>query len=157
MLSPLVINKTLRKHLAPVLAAQGFDLIKARRAWMWREQVIVTLDINNVGNAVSKTHGWPMHSLQMTIGVCDNASAGALPRDEQGRPRPGIDDCRQRLSLQCTLDQGVWTARLAAPERIRTGIWWVENDGRNLEAVARDIATTYPQQAVPWLKQFDVY
>ncbi|MFN7946873.1 MAG: hypothetical protein U0Z53_16095 [Blastocatellia bacterium] len=155
MISPLVINKALRQHLSPVLLRNGFDLVKARKAWGWHPHAIYVLEVDNVGNAFSKTTGWPMHSLRAAVGLWIESAAEsevALFSDEQGRLRPDLAACRHRLQLQCTLDQSIWQSQLPdAQERGRTDIWRVQDDGGNLTEVVRNIADAFRSQAVPWL------
>jgi hypothetical protein len=154
MISPLVINKALRQHLSPVLLRNGFDLVKARKAWGWRPHAIYVLEVDNVGNAFSKATGWPMHSLRAAVGAWIESAAEnetALFRDEQGRVRPDLAACQHRLQLQCTLDQRIWQSQLPdAEERARTDLWWVQDDGSNLTEVVRNLADVFLSQAVPW-------
>lgn len=154
MISPLVINKALRQHLSPALLRHGFDLVKARKAWGWHPHAIYVLEVDNVGNAFSKATGWPMHSLRAAVGVWIESAAEsdvALFRDEQGRVRPDLAACQQRLQLQCTMNQSAWQTPLPeAQERERTDIWWVQDDGSNLTEVVRNIADAFLAQAVPW-------
>jgi hypothetical protein len=141
MISPLTINKALRQHLALVLLKNGFDLVKARKAWGWHPSCIYVLEVENVGNAFAKATGWPMHSLQVTVGVWMKSGAensSALFRDEQGRLRPDITACQHQLQL---LDDKSEQAH----------IWRVEDDGSNLNTVVRNIAEAFLSQAAMWL------
>lgn len=157
MISPLTINKALRQSLAPVLSGHGFELVKARKAWGWHAQAVRVLEVDNVGNAFAKATGWPMHSLRVTVGLWTASvaeSAANLPGDEQGRRRPDISACQHRLQLHCTLNQRVWQSQLlGADERERTDIWWIADDGSNLDAATRNIADSFLTQALPWLEQ----
>lgn len=154
MISPLTINKALRQHLAPALRRHGFDLVKARKAWGWHPPAIYVLEVDNVGNAFSKATGWPMHALRAAAGIWVESGTESEPglfRDEQGRLRPDLAACQQRLQLQCTMNQSAWQTQLPdAAERERTDIWWTEDDGSNLTEVVRNIADVFLAQAVPW-------
>ncbi len=148
-----LLNKALRKYVAPPLREAGFVHVDARNAWNWQSECICVFNIRAVGNYFSEVTGWPPGSVGVWLGV--HFTFGPPPRpikvDKQQRLRPKEHECHMRSHLDCSLDQGHRVRHFQkGAERDRTDLWWVEPDGSNADEVARSIGESVSGQALPW-------
>ncbi len=150
------IEKQIELTLTPVLRETGFTLIQTWNSWAWRENVIWVFSLRTVGGSFSSVTKWPAHSLAAGLGVYYTffPTTSHLQQDEMGRIIPDEPSCHVRFQLSCTLDQTAFTKSLPnAPEKMRTDIWWVERDGRNIPQVVDNIVIAYRVQGLEWFRQ----
>jgi hypothetical protein len=76
-----------------------------------------------------------------------------LRQDKMGRSRPDVHSCHRMHTLQRPLDQTEYVSALSfQAERNRRDLWWIEHDGRNLQAVAEDLAFSLLREGTVWLR-----
>jgi len=151
-----IINKSLRKHVSPVLREAGFNRIDARNGWAWREQLIWVFNIRAVGRYFSDVTGWPPSSLTTWLGVfyrfIPEPPADALKKDRSGESKPAEYHCHMRTHLDRLVDQASLLGSLPNPaERERQDIWWISAGGEQAELVAADISLALLRDGLPWL------
>ena len=61
--SSAIINKPLRKHVAPVVRSAGLQKVDARNGWAWFEPCIWVFNIRAVCSYCSQVSGWPADSV----------------------------------------------------------------------------------------------
>jgi hypothetical protein len=151
-----LVNKSLRRRVAPYLREAGFQYVDARNAWSWQSDSIRVFNIRAVGDYFSQSTGWPPGSVCVWLGVFFTfmPRPPGLKNDDHGRPRPQEHLCHMRSQLTSSLDASARTQTLVNPlERKRRDIWWVESDGTNGDEVAADIASSLVSEGLPWFKR----
>jgi hypothetical protein len=151
-----LLNRSLRRRVAPLLRESGFQQVDARNAWSWRGESIRVFQIRAVGSYFSGSTGWPPGSVCTWLGVffTFTPQPPGLKHDEQGRSRPQEHLCHMRSHLTCGLDQSARVRVLPNPlERRRNDVWWVEPDGSNADEVADDVAASLVAQGLPWFER----
>ena len=148
-----LLNRELREYVSPVLRHAGFQQVDARNGWSWRDDdCIWVFNIRAVGSYFSQSTNWPAGSVCVWLGVFFTFTPrpADLKADDQGRLLPPEHLCHMRSHLDCGVDQSAKLRAVSSVERRRTDIWWVEPDGSNGEAVARDIAASLAAKGLPW-------
>jgi hypothetical protein len=151
-----ILNRCLRKHVAPVLREAGFPKVDARHGWLWQGKVVRVFNIRAVGGYFSDVTGWPPGSVGVYLGSFYTFApvTGSVKLDSQQRPLPTESQCHMRAGLDCGIDQSTKLQSLLNPaEKKRKDIWWVDYDGLNAEAVARDIANVLHEKGLPWFSR----
>lgn len=150
-----LINKSLRKHVAPVLREAGFEKVDARNAWAWLDHAVWVLNIRAVGKRFSEVTGWPPSSLTVWLGVMftfmPEPPESELKLDGQGRLSPKEHQCHMRTNLERELNQKPLLKTLETKaERRRKDIWWVSQSGDEAEDVANDIGNALRLRGKLW-------
>jgi hypothetical protein len=60
-----IVNRSLRKHVVPLLRETGFGKVDARNGWLWRPKIIWVFAIRAVGGQFNFPFGggWPPCSI----------------------------------------------------------------------------------------------
>ena len=151
-----LVNQSLRRHVTPLLRDGGFQKVDARNGWHWRDKVIWVFNIRAVGGNFGDVTGWPPSSVGVWLGICYAFAPVwlSIKRDKEGRLQPAEHECHMRSHLECGLDQAQLVQRLRNPaERRRKDIWWVDPNGGNAEAVAKDVAASLSQNGFQWFSR----
>ena len=147
-----VVNRSLRAHVTPALRNAGFDEVDARNGLARKGACIWVFQIRAVGSYFSQVTGWPASSVGVHLGI-HYTFIPPLPTvetDDEGRLRPKEFECHRRGHLERRLE-GAPRKTLSNPaERERKDLWWVEPDGSDADAVARDIAEQMHGTGHPW-------
>jgi hypothetical protein len=147
-----VVDKSLRRHVCPVLRDHGFGKIGPRKSWAWRDSCVLIFEIRAVGRYFADVTGWPPGSVCGWLGAYYPFIPTHVPvkSDAHGRLLPTEVWCHMRGHLAHGLDQESKVRVLANPkERARRDIWWVVPDGSNAETVAIDIACVLKAEGLP--------
>jgi hypothetical protein len=142
-----LINKSLRKHVAPVLKSAGFEKVD------WKADCVWVFNIRAVGSYFSEVTGWPPSSVCVWLGLSYDfiPQPDSVQRDALGRVRPAEHLCQLRSKLQRRKAGGRCSSTLRNPgERNRRDIWWLEPDGSDADEVAIEIAQLVTEDALPW-------
>lgn len=148
-----LLNKPLRKLVAPILREAGFQQVDARNGWSWRNDLIWVFNIRAVGNYFSGVTGWPPGSVCAWLGVFLTFAPrpNGMKIDDQERLLPTEHLCHMRTHLVSGVDQSSRIRLLGNPaERERRDIWWVQPDGENVDEVASDVARSLQNAGLPW-------
>lgn len=151
--SSTLINKSLRKHVSPVLREAGFEKVDARNGWAWKPDATLVVSIRAVGRYFGEVTGWPPSSVCVWLGANYSFMPYLRPLklDPAGRVLPSEHECHMRSHVERRLEQEGRIKTLSnAVEKKRRDIWWFDSNGGNAEEVARDIAECFQNQAVPW-------
>jgi hypothetical protein len=158
-----IVNRALRMRVTPLLRKVGFDKVEARRAWLWRPNLVWVFTIRAIGGNLGDRI-WPPSSVNVLLGIYYrffpqipphvSTRKATLQTDRQGRPQPAADVCHMCAHLECGLDQSKRTQDSPnRAEQKRRDIWWVDPDGANADEVASDIAISLFEYGVPWYER----
>ncbi|MCM3729783.1 DUF4304 domain-containing protein [Neobacillus cucumis] len=150
------INKVIRKILSPILKENGFNKVNTRNNWCWMDQCIWVLEIGAVGKHFSDVTGWSPMSIQIGLGiyyVFVPPEEGEMKKGTNGELLPRQHQCHLQEQLYCKLDQSNYINHFDNPaERNRNDIWWVEQDGSNIDEVILDISKSFIDDGLKWYK-----
>jgi hypothetical protein len=158
-----IADRALRMRVTPLLRKVGFDKVEARRAWLWRQNLVWVFTIRAIGGNLGDRI-WPPSSVNVWLGVYYRFFPQfpphlAMPKatfqnDREGRPQPATPVCHITAHLECGLDQSMRTRDSKNPaEQKRRDIWWVDPDGANADEVASDIAISLFEHGIPWYER----
>ena len=157
-----VVNRALRASVWPRLRSEGFESRTARAAWRYWDGGVEVVDVQSIGpewDAVGCTSysfggqvgSWPAYFV----------NEGTPPIGKDGRPRPRYWNCPLNFTLTKTISQPWFQAFAHAPSpsmtdparkhreglravlradvHERPDIWYVLEDGSNLDEVVADL------------------
>ncbi len=76
-----------------------------------------------------------------------------IRKDKDGRLLPREHFCQMRLTLKTKNVSLQKRPKLHNPmEQDRDDVWWVDSEGRNIEAMLWDIRKSFLETGTPWLK-----
>lgn len=148
-----LVNRSLRRYVAPILRDAGFQEVGARNGWRWRDKVILVFNIRAVGNYFAQVTGWPPGSVGAWLGCYYTfmPHQHSIKCNKQGQVQPAEYECHMRSHLDCGRDQAHLVQSLRNPaEGRRKDLWWVDPDARDAEEVAKDIANSLYKGGFPW-------
>ena len=148
-----IVNRSLRKHVSPLLKEHGFEKVDARNGWRWINKVVLVFNIRAVGKNFSDVTGWPPGSVGVWLGAYYTfiPSIGSIKFDKYNRLMPSEYECQMRNILERKTHQFQKIKTLSNPmERKRKDIWWIEQDGSNADLVAADIARSLIAKGLHW-------
>jgi hypothetical protein len=172
-MTPADLSRALRASFWPHLKAIGFEVSTDRAAWRYVDDAVDVIEVRSVG-ADADACGCPSVSFAAVAGS-DPAFMDSPPSKivKGGRPRPRYWDCRLQVRLEKTLSQpwfepfsapptptlpaSVLTHRRALQSVIRKDrhdrpdIWFVRDDGTNLDEVIEDLRHVTERVAIPGL------
>jgi len=146
------VNKIIRKIISPALRQYGFTKVKARNYWLYRENEIWYIVIKSVGSYFSQVTGFPSQSVSVSYGIYfTNMPSLATPKiDKDGLAVPKEYECQFRGSIENIVCQKHLRKDFGSePERNRKNIWWISNDGSNIDDAIEDIKNSLMANAIP--------
>jgi hypothetical protein len=172
-MTPADLSRALRAGFWPSLKAVGFDTRTDRAAWRYADGAVDVVEVQSVGPDADAC-GCPSVSFTAVAGSVPSFLGPSPPRTaKDGRPRPRYWDCRLQVRLEKTLSQP-WFEPFSAPpsstlpasvlahrralrtvirkdRHDRSDIWFVRDDGTNLDEVIEDLCHVTDRVAIPWL------
>jgi len=164
MIGSAEVNKSIRSKISPELKTVGFTKVRTRNNWHYKENVIWYVMFRSVGKYFSDVTGYPSQSLTCEYGAFfTNFPPHRRPAlriepkpDKDGLLLPKEYECHYRRSLRIINSQHHLKLSLNnSAEKSRTDIWWVSEDGSNIEAVIEDLKSSLMTMAIPDLKSVD--
>jgi hypothetical protein len=134
------VTALIARRVRPLLRGYGFTDFTGRRAWFVEDDVISHVTLNAVGSYFAGAVGCTSYSLSVEAGVYYRV----LDRDLL---RPQDYDLTLRLLLGKYRRQA-----LVSPDR--PDIWFVAEDGQDLETVVDDAVQAIQAQALPGIDRF---
>jgi hypothetical protein len=169
-----VVTRAIGSMVWPVLEAVGFESHTGRTAWRYIGRDIDVVNFQSFGGMLADEVGCTSFSFQVNLGMWRRDDAWNVPRDAdaQGRPRPQEYECEpHRLHLAKSLSQpwfrpfhrdaSRWPKsfrlhREGVKQVFRSDthdnpyIWFVLEDGSNLEECIEDAVSVLRSQGLPW-------
>ncbi len=140
-----IVTHELRKHIRPLLEANGFSTFTGRKAWRYLNQVIQVVDFRSLTTYLASVIGTTSFSFCVGLGIYYHAISKVPWGDKDLPSQPQESSCHARRILLKTVTQ---------PELPRPDIWYVRPDGENLRIVVDDVRKALVDQALPWLSEF---
>ncbi len=161
MISSAEVNKVIRRVVSPALRERGFTKVQTRNNWCHLDDRIWVLVIRSIGNTGLPDY-FPSQSLHCEIGIYfpdfpphPRPARRTKPKvDEDGLLVPKITDCHWRGNLTLIGDQSQLRQGLRhSQERNRKDVWWVNEDGSNVEDVLEDIKQSFVKKGLRRLEK----
>jgi hypothetical protein len=149
LMNSTVVNKEIRKRIWPVLKENNFTAFTPRTAWRYSDRRIEVINFQSFNSYLAEGVGGTTFSLALNLGTyftevpSEFGPNGITSKD--GRLCPKEYECHFRRQLQKTLNQ---------PILPRWNIWYVDEDGKNLDAVMEDVLGAILYNGLPWLERF---
>jgi hypothetical protein len=168
------VTRAIGRTVWPALEEVGFDSHTGRTAWRYVGEDIDVVNFQSFGGMLADEVGCTSFSFQVNLGLWRKDDAWGQPRDvdAQGRPRPREYECEpHRLCLQKSLSQPWFRPFQADASRWpksfrlhreglkhvfpsdthdRPAIWFVLEDGSNLEECVDDALAVLGNQGLRW-------
>jgi hypothetical protein len=163
MIDSAEVNKAIRRVLSPTLRERGFTKVQTRNNWCHLDDRIWVFVIRSIGG-YRLPDDFPSQSLHCQIGIYfwdfppnPEPALRTMPKvDKDGLIVPREWDCHWRGKMTIIADQSALRRGLRhAQERNRKDVWWVTDDGSNLEDVVEDIKQSFLKKGVRRLKNAD--
>ncbi|MTH55359.1 hypothetical protein GKZ89_18350 [Bacillus mangrovi] len=154
------LNKELRDTLYPVLGECGFTKITSRGSWKYNDNCIWIMDYEPVGKRFSEGSGWPSMSLFINCAIYftfipELNTEDVIKQSSDGQLTPRYNQSHLQETLLCNYNQNEYTNTLEIPaDRGRNDIWWIEEDGSNLNHVINSLAEVISVDGMEWLREF---
>jgi hypothetical protein len=162
MVTSADVNKVVRRVVFPTLRSLGFTKLRGRNAWRYLDDSIWVFNLRSVGKYFSDVTGFPPQSLTAWMGIYyldfpdpANPALRVDPkRDKDGLLIPKESKCHTTYPLQVLTDQTeIRRVIVHDLERQRDDVWYVANDGTNVEDVVADINRSILEFGVPLLEK----
>jgi hypothetical protein len=147
------IDKHIRKIISPILRNNGFEKVKTRNNWAYRNKCIWIFNIRAAGNYFSYVTGFPPMSLTAWLGIVYTfiPTPPKIKRDKDGFMLPP----EYAGHMRYTLKNHDWDLQIRSgleneAERKRNDIWWIEPNGSNVEIMVHDLAESLKMTGIPW-------
>ncbi|MGD6817690.1 hypothetical protein [Metabacillus sp. 84] len=153
------LNKELRDTLYPVLKECGFTKITSRGSWKYNDNCIWIMDYEPVGKRFSEGSGWPSMSLFIKCAIYftfipELNTKDVIKQSSDGQLTPRYYQSHLQETLMCNSNQNEYTNTLEIPaDRGRNDIWWIEEDGSNLNHVINNLAEVISVDGMEWLRK----
>jgi Domain of unknown function (DUF4304) len=171
------VTREIRRLVWPALRDEGFTAFTGRSGWRYVDGDIDVVNFQSFSASLADTIGCTTFSFGVNLGVWlaeDVVPEGLklkLRRDASGRLRPEEYQCRHRLQLEKSLkqpwfkpftsDMRRWLPSLRRHreglEKVfrrdqhgRTDIWFVLDDGSNLDDCLDDALQAIREHGLPW-------
>ena len=163
MIGSAEVNKVIRRFVSPALQDRGFTKVQTRNNWRYLDDRIWVFGIRSIGNTGLPDY-FPSQSLHCEIGIYfldfpahPRPAIRTKPKsDKDGLLAPKITDCHWRGNLTLIGDQSQLRQGLRhSQERNRKDVWWVNEDGSNVEDVVEDIKQSFVKKGLRRLKNAD--
>lgn len=140
-----IVTKALSTALRPVLRELRFTKIATRRAWRVNPDTIEVIGFHSFTLYQAFDHKCTTFSLAVVCGVHYPSAHDVLMPVTPAPEYPKETMCRVQTRLKKTIPQN---------ELDRRDIWFVREDGSNLDEVISDIRDVVKIQGVAWLSKF---
>ena len=141
------INSSFKEVLVPLLKDNGFEIISGKKAWKHLDGKIYHFIVSGVGANFANVTGFSSCSLTASINVYypDLAGSSACKKlHKNGSLLPSETECYFRFGLDKNIKQEGFARR---------DVWWVIEDGSNIEEVILDISKTLIEHALPLVER----
>jgi len=160
-----VVDKTLRGGFWTPLRERGFERRKGRTAWRDRPGCIQTVNIQSFNRYLADVTGTTTFSFAVNVGVyysvvAEHSTYGGFVKDPI---RPAEPQCQTRFHMAKGLRQpgpGVPLPPPAVgrppdprPWVDRPDVWYVVDDGSNVDVVVADARDRVLEIGLPWLER----
>lgn len=136
------VSEEFKAKIGPILKLSGFTRFQTRRAWRIQAHTIEVLSVRSFRPDMALSFGCTPYSFSVECGVYYPSIHGLTQPPTPLPELPKESACQARCRLLKSLSQ---------PELARRDIWYVREDGSNLEEVLGDCRKAIGEQGLPWL------
>lgn len=139
-----VVNKAISERIKPFLKENGFTEFTSRNAWRYREERIEVINFQSFNSYLADGLGCTTYSFAINLGIYFKCFEKTPWFDRNALTKPAEYECHVREDLE----KGIKQAKLFHPyganpssfgwEKEREDIWFVKEDGCNLDEVITD-------------------
>jgi hypothetical protein len=143
-----VVNKQIRAIIRPYLKSEGFTRFTSRSAWRYRPNIIDVVNFQSFNSYLAGSLGCTTYSFALNLGCYFPDIPSHYPnqiRIKDGDLVPEEYHCHFRLSLRKSLPQRGFP---------RDDIWYVDPEGRYLNAVIEDAKNVLKNDAKKWFERY---
>lgn len=141
------VDAVVRRLARPVLRRHGFERFTGRSGWRFSEETVELIVFRSFNGHVAAGVGCTTFSFAVTAGVAYRCL-------EPGLERPKDYELTFRFELGKYLRQPIFHPCGRQAPGDRPDVWFVLDDGSNVEEAVSDAVTAIEKQALPLL---DVY
>ena len=142
-----VVGRAINARMRPLLRVAGFDQFSGRRAWRRSEHTIEHVVFRSFPANIADGVGCTTHSFTAELGVLYRCL-------DQEKERPKEYELTFQASLGKTLRQPVFNPYGSCGPgtfKDRADIWYVTEDGSNLDEAVEDAASCLLIQGIPFM------
>ena len=139
-----VVARAINRRIRPLLRSVGFDQFSGRRAWRRSEYTIEHVVFRSFSAYIADGVGCTTFSFTGELGVFYRCFDPAKER----RSEPELTF---RATLGKTLRQPIFNPWGSGRLRDRADVWYVTEDGLNLEETVEDAAACLASQGIPFM------
>jgi hypothetical protein len=140
------VGRVIQQRLWPVLREHGFDEFTSRRAWRHRTETVDVVNVRALGAYLGRLFEVTPHSFVVDLGIRLLYIPSWYEEAEVDTDnRPDETECELRWALH---------KRVPQPQVADAGVWFVGEDGDNLDAAIEDARDSIVAVALPWFERF---
>lgn len=152
------VNKEIKKKIWPLLKENGFSQCTSRNAWRITEETIEVVNFQSFNSYIAYGVGCTTFSFSVNLGVYYKCFEKTPWFTSVSQERVQEYESHVRFSLEKHLKQ----AKLFHPynnnrfhmwKKDRNDIWYVKEDGSNLEEVIEDAKKTIISKGFEWFNK----
>lgn len=153
------INKEIKNDIWPLLKDVGFSKLTSRTAWRLAEETIEVINFQSFNSYLADGIGCTTFSFAINLGVyykCYELTPWFKP--EQHIDLPQEYACHARKRLEKNINQAILFHPYNNPsglfwEKDRMDIWYIVEDGSNIEEAINDAKHTVTTVGMDWLSK----
>jgi hypothetical protein len=146
------VNKEIKKYIIPILKEHGFQVFTNRTAWRDNGIKIDIVNFQSFNSYLAESLGCTSFSFAINLGVyikcIPNLYINCPFKVRSNIICPDESASHIRRSLNKTLEQDKY---------LRENIWFVDENGGNLNSVITDASNVIVSDAFSWFDRFDNY
>lgn len=139
------VDKALRRVVRPMLKSVGFSTHRGRTSWRSFEHGCHVVNFQSFNSYLADGLECTTFSFAVNLGVYYSCIADTPWSKTDSKVVPKEYECQARRCLK---------KRSRQPELPRPNIWFVREDGSNLEDVVEDARKQIESKAPPWFQEF---
>lgn len=146
------LTREIKSRIFPILKEYGFGHFSGRKAWKHFDEKVYLFQITGVGSNFSNVTGFPAVSVTTSINIYYINFPGSntcKKHSKSGLPLPSETECYFRFGLDKTDLQETYIKNITSPtEKKRRDVWWVSEDGENIDLVIDNITEVLKEHAL---------
>lgn len=148
------VNKAIKEVIKPVLVKNGFTRFTSRSAWRDSEETVEIINFQSFSSYLAEGVGCTTYSFAINLGVYYKCFEKTPWFKGEARHLPNDYQCLSRKRL----DKQIKQAKLFHPygnynNKDISDIWYILENGSNLNEVIEDAKETIITYGFPWLSQ----
>ncbi len=157
------VSKKIKKDVWPSLQGKGFTIFKGRNAFRFKEDTIDVVNFQSFNSYLANGVGCTTFSFAINLGVYYKCVDSFPWISSKNPPLPQEYVCQARKHLTKSIKQyGLFNpygkvrfslGKLKVDRNDRADIWYVLEDGSNLEEVIDDSIAVILEKGIPWLDE----